>query len=125
MGIYSDATTQIFIDGFLDCALWAELDDNEQALEVNYDLSDFDQDKLTQLKKECVEFFNDNIELLNRTPETYNYGHAGHDFWLTRNGHGAGFWDGDADPVGGELTEKCKKYKSVELYIGDDNKIYF
>lgn len=20
---------------------------------------------------------------------------AGHDFWLTRNGHGAGFWDGD------------------------------
>ena len=21
----------------------------------------------------------------------------GHDFWLTRNGHGAGFWDGDWD----------------------------
>lgn len=20
---------------------------------------------------------------------------AGHDLWLTRNGHGAGFWDGD------------------------------
>jgi|TARA_R110000744_G_scaffold366338_1_gene475354 hypothetical protein len=31
----------------------------------------------------------------------------GHDFWLTRNGHGAGFWDGDwndADFVKRALT---------------------
>ena len=29
--------------------------------------------------------------------------YAGHDFWLTRNGHGAGFWDGDwIAPVAGE-----------------------
>lgn len=26
---------------------------------------------------------------------------AGHDFWLTRNGHGAGFWDGDDGKVYG------------------------
>jgi hypothetical protein len=24
---------------------------------------------------------------------------AGHDFWLTRNGHGCGFWDGDWGPT--------------------------
>lgn len=31
---------------------------------------------------------------------------AGHDLWLTRNGHGAGFWDGDwDDTVADRLTE--------------------
>lgn len=29
----------------------------------------------------------------------------GHDLWLTRNNHGAGFWDGDwADTISGALT---------------------
>jgi len=31
----------------------------------------------------------------------------GHDLWLTRGGHGAGFWDRDL-PNGDKLTEICK-----------------
>jgi len=34
---------------------------------------------------------------------------AGHDFWLTRNGHGAGFWDGDWPETGDALTEASKE----------------
>jgi len=49
---------------------------------------------------------------------------AGHDFWLTRNGHGAGFWDGDWPETGDALTEACRAYGEVELYVGDDCKIY-
>jgi hypothetical protein len=48
-----------------------------------------------------------------------------HDFWLTRNGHGAGFWDGDyEEELGEKLTAICKKMGSIDLYVGDDNKIY-
>jgi len=50
---------------------------------------------------------------------------AGHDFWLTRNGHGAGFWDGDwPDDAGGRLTEASKKYGEFNLYVGDDGLIH-
>lgn len=30
---------------------------------------------------------------------------AGHDLWLTRNGHGAGFWDRDLGELGDRLTK--------------------
>ena len=50
---------------------------------------------------------------------------AGHDFWLTRNGHGAGFWDGDVkEPYGEMLTKIANSYGPFELYTGDDGTVY-
>ena len=51
---------------------------------------------------------------------------AGHDFWLTRNGHGAGFWDGDWQhtPYADMLTQLAKAYGEVETYLADDGAIY-
>jgi len=31
---------------------------------------------------------------------------AGHDFWLSRNGHGTGFWDRAPEEYGGEYNAK-------------------
>lgn len=46
---------------------------------------------------------------------------AGHDFWLTRNHHGAGFWDGDyPEPEGTELTKLSHSFGEVWL-IGCEN----
>jgi hypothetical protein len=50
---------------------------------------------------------------------------AGHDFWLTRNGHGAGFWDGDwPEDVGERLTAASKTFGECFLYVGDDGRIH-
>ena len=50
---------------------------------------------------------------------------AGHDFWLTRNEHGAGFWDGDwRDPYGDILTKGATCYGRFETYLGDDGHIH-
>lgn len=50
---------------------------------------------------------------------------AGHDFWLTRNGHGAGFWDGDwPEPYADMLTEGSHSYGEFQLYLGDDGLVY-
>jgi len=48
----------------------------------------------------------------------------GHDIWLTRNGHGTGFMDRDYDNVV-DLERAAKKLKEVDMYIGDDNMLYF
>ncbi len=50
---------------------------------------------------------------------------AGHDFWLTRNGHGAGYWDGDyPEPAATRLTDSAHAFGSCDLYVGDDERIY-
>ncbi len=50
---------------------------------------------------------------------------AGHDFWLTRNGHGVGFWDGDwPEPAATTLDNLAKSFGAFELYRGDDGLIY-
>ena len=46
-----------------------------------------------------------------------------HDFILTRNGHGAGFWDGDWEH-GDELTALAQRFAEIEPYVGDDGLIY-
>jgi hypothetical protein len=48
---------------------------------------------------------------------------------LTRNGHGAGFWnrfygDQPATKLGRALSDAAKVYGSCDLYIGDDGQIY-
>jgi hypothetical protein len=49
---------------------------------------------------------------------------AGHDFQLTRNGHGAGFWDGGWKH-GDELTALAKTFGtcSVQFNVDDDDEI--
>ena len=39
---------------------------------------------------------------------------AGHDFWLTREGHGAGFWDRGLGRIGEHLTEAAHAYGSFD-----------
>ena len=55
-------------------------------------------------------------------------GQVGHDFWLTRNGHGAGFWDrfstGVGEQFGRYLTRQAKPFGESYLYAGDDGKVY-
>lgn len=51
---------------------------------------------------------------------------AGHDFWLTRNGHGAGFWDGDwLSDKGSEapLSDLAREFGDVNPYVTNDGKI--
>ena len=52
--------------------------------------------------KECKDFLSRAIEkfpILKDYPECIDS--MGIDFWLTRNGHGSGFWDGDWEDFGG------------------------
>jgi len=67
--------------------------------------------------------------ILNREASDLDY-LAPHEFWLTRCEHGSGFWDGDWDNTdlgdfGDDLTWICKnEFKNVDLYVGDDGRIY-
>ena len=49
----------------------------------------------------------------------------GHDVWLTRNRHGAGFWDRGLGALGSKLSGVAKHLGSVDVYVGDDGMVYF
>ena len=56
----------------------------------------------------------------NKTIETFAY-----DYWLTRNSHGAGFWDRGLGAAGDALSDMAQTQGSVYAYAGDDGLIYF
>jgi len=48
--------------------------------------------------------------------------YAAHDFILTRNHHGSGFWDGGWHaPWGDRLTELAHTFPQLESYLDDDD----
>ena len=48
-----------------------------------------------------------------------------HDYIMTRNRHGCGFWDGDWEETWAtRLTELSQKQYEIEIYLGDDGLIY-
>jgi hypothetical protein len=48
--------------------------------------------------------------------------YAAHDFILTRNHHGSGFWDGDwVAPWGDRLTTLAQTFPQLESYLDDND----
>ncbi|KKK92496.1 hypothetical protein LCGC14_2702340 [marine sediment metagenome] len=109
-----------FTQAYLECALWASLDDNGESLDV-HDITDIAPPTLAEMVADCKAFQESHYDDMSDDLER-----AGHDFWLTRNGHGAGFWDGDwPDDVGNRLTEASKVYGEYDLYFDEtDSKIH-
>lgn len=46
--------------------------------------------------------------------------HFGHDFALTRNGHGAGFWDRGLGDLGDRLTAMSKPYGESSVNVSEE-----
>ena len=85
----------------------------------------FSDDAIKQATEDCSDFQDCNSELLERAyGHGYTESQAGVDFWLTRNRHGAGFWDRGLDVIGAELTSNAHAYGACDSYVGDDGLIY-
>lgn len=115
---------QQFFKAYVETALWSSMDESNDAgghpLDRNYGPDDIAPRTIQKMKRDAMNFYRENKRLIGS-----NATRAGHDFWLTRNGHGAGFWDGDwPSRAGDELTKASHAYGSFELYVGDDGLIY-
>lgn len=113
-----------FTEAYIEAALWSSTDNADdqggEPLDANYSPDDIAPETLASILEDCEAFQRDNADDIGGDLER-----AGHDFWLTRNHHGAGVWDGDwDDAVGQRLTEASHVYGGVDLYVGDDGRIY-
>jgi hypothetical protein len=123
--------------GYLVCALWSSNDESDPSggrpLDENYNIEDFSVEAVTKATNDCAAFRDQMISLddreaydaaMDRPGEWSGAEHMGHDFWLTRNGHGAGFWDRGLGELGERLSQLARTFGECDAYVGDDGRIY-
>lgn len=118
---------QTMLEAYLECALWSSTDNADESggepLDKNYTRFDLAPEAQAQAYADCRAFVELCAEAKIDNPQSDEQ--IGHDFWLTRNGHGAGFWDRGLGALGDQLTKIAKTFGSCDLYVGDDGKLYF
>jgi hypothetical protein len=112
-----------FVASYLATAAWVTADSDEN--------DEFTEEAQVRAKNDCIEFISmvtvefgmdKAVEILTIEGQDVSY-LAPHDFFLTRNGHGSGFWD--KEDVYGEdeakrLTLICAEMGEVDCYHIDD-----
>lgn len=112
------ASLDSFTSAYIECALWSstecDADGNMgEPLDSSYGPEDITRSTLLEMARDCEAFQRDNADDLAGLDDSQ----SGHDFWLTRNGHGAGFWDRGLGERGERLSKASKPYGSVDLMV--------
>jgi hypothetical protein len=122
-----------FTRAYVEAALWSSTDESDEQggdpLDKNYGIEDIDPKTMAAMVRDCADFQKrfDHLIEDDDSPAIRRWGRwelAGHEFWLTRNGHGAGFGDGNFPKHDDELSDIAETYGYFELYVGDDGVIY-
>ena len=113
-----------FTEAYIVAAFWSTTDESTPEggdfLDENYGLDDLAPETLERMKADCDKFQAENTQDIDGREEQ-----AGHDFLLTRQHAGCGFWDGDwQEPAATRLTKASHSFHECYLYVGDDNSIY-
>lgn len=113
------STPDSFTRAYIEAALWSSTDDDGNPLDENYSSGDISDETKEKMYADCAKFQELAGDLIDDSSK------AGHDFWLTRNGYGAGFWDGDwPEPAATQLTKLSGRFGTYDLYVGDNSTIH-
>ena len=123
--------------------LWSETDNADEnggkPLDWNYRIDDVDAASLLELDKRFQAFVGKAEEMLTAklgddwssiddfyTGSSNSEYQTEHDYIMTVNGHGCGFWEKyDWQETAGEiLTELATKQSEIHAFVGDDGKVY-
>ena len=112
-----------FTAAYIEAALWSTNDESDESggvpLDENYGVEDIDEETYQRMVADCRKFQAENAADIATYDGDYSPEEmAGHDFWLTRNGHGCGFWDGCwQEEVGERLTKVCDVWEEIYLEV--------
>ena len=106
-------TFDAFTKAYIEALLWSSNDPKSgEPLDRNFSAEDLSVAAKKKIIADCKSFQGKNWDDIAE-----NTSRAGHDFWLTRNRHGAGFWDGEWPNAGKRLTEAAHKYGELTPYV--------
>jgi hypothetical protein len=128
---FTPAQLDEFVKHYLIAALWSSTDWRSQSdspeydpehegenMDDTYSWDEATPDTLAEARADALDFIRQateaGIDLLDTVMFPARAGYSGiachgHDLWLTRNGHGVGFWDrGYPEAIGDKLTDLAK-----------------
>lgn len=125
----ASATFTTFVQAFIVTLLWSSGEEYDDK-----DASDLSPEALRAVEVDCQDFLKrvedrfmdcDWDHVPGRRSERCEWSQLAHDYCLTRNDAGAGFWDGDWDATGIAefLNEQAKWSGRMTPYTGDDGQI--
>lgn len=111
----------VFTAAYIEAALWTSTEGEDHLDDLGFSIDDLAPETKAKIERTCAAFQQQNAAILADIDKEQ----AGHDLWLTRNGHGAGFWDrGYPQEIGEKLTSEAQALGEEDLYVGDDGKLY-
>lgn len=122
-----------FTRGYIEAIFFTECTSERPEIEF-CNFVDLAPKTLARIMRDCVEF-QDSLPrdghgrtaldlAYDYATVDYDAHRAGVDFWFTRCGHGAGFWDRKLGEIGDELSEAAHAAGELDLCLGDDEKLY-
>lgn len=102
-----DTEVRAFVSGYIEAMRWADLADEDAA--------DFSKEADERIEDECRAFLWRTAPYLRILKVDDVWGRAGHNFYLTRQGHGAGFWDSPEvwGPYEDQFTEIARSFGEI------------
>lgn len=139
--LYEEFSTDIKLDikkimiSYLECAIWTDEDRLKEENTKGYEgeiknlipeadltISNFSDDSKIKAHEDIRLF----LKYAGDAVEGIDEEQLGHDIWLSRNGHGAGFFDRGYDKdIEKRLMDSAHKIGNVDIYLGDDGLLYF
>ncbi|MFC8797281.1 hypothetical protein ACFT2C_06085 [Promicromonospora sp. NPDC057138] len=108
---------------YTNAALWTDGDHIEQRTDGgSWSPDDLDPASRATLEHEVRRFLTVHRESIAQAREAvagYDGAQIGHDLWLTRNGHGTGFWDRGLGDAGDHLSDAVRGH-TVDLSVSKD-----
>lgn len=118
-----------FTWAYIEAALWSSNDESDEQggypIDQNYGPENLDDAALQQMIADCAKFQEANAADIATWGQADGWkettanadAQAGHDFWLTRNGHGVGFWESEWGEPGQRLDKAANACASCSLYV--------
>lgn len=119
-----------FVMGYVVAALWTD----EERLPEGSGIENIAEASLRKAYSDCEAFVANNIDAFVAAYAIYPLRggdggpvaeSAGHDFWLSRNGQGAGYFDRGLGAAGETLQQAARDACACDLNVGDDHALYF
>jgi hypothetical protein len=109
-----------FLAGYLACAAWSGPSEDDG---LDFQPEDFTKQAIRVAEADCRAFVDANWKDLCGLDES----DSGHNFWLTRNHHGTGFWDRDQIPkeIRDRLTEASHEAGEVNVWTSKRKRLNF
>lgn len=123
--------------GYVHAALWSTVDDTHPdhdpvtgcgpALSERFSAADLDPQTNARLREQVLTWADEHAADLDAYVAQVGGDCgglsasecAGHDLWLTSNGHGTGFWDRGLGAVGDQLADAARAFGERHFYADD------